>query len=227
MKRALAKLIVFYRLCVALCFSPPYCINLKCRVKEPRRDEFLTLIRENQNKTLANEPESLQYVVGEDVNTRNVFYIHEQFQSPEAFSFHRNTPHNDNWQLFKASEPFEEDPITNFYHGTHAPFCVPIRDAFCLNVQLDVKAELREEFLRVIQNNAINSNKEQLCLQYIYGEDENVANRFHFHEQYKGKDGGREGFDAHTTMEHFKLWEEFTQLDPFTQPPIVDFFRSL
>jgi quinol monooxygenase YgiN len=212
--------------------AAPYCLNLKCQVKESRRDEFLQLIADNQQKTLADEPDALQYVVGEDIDTRNVFYIHEQFRSAAAFTYHRDTPHNANWHKFKASDPFATPPVASFYHGTHAAAVekVPVRSAvvFCLNVQLDVQAEYRDEFLRVIENNAQNSNHEPLCLQYHYGEDELLPHTFHFHEQYTGADGGKEGFDAHTKTAHFQVWEDFAQAgNPFTLPPTVQMYRTL
>jgi quinol monooxygenase YgiN len=127
-----------------------YCVNLQCQVKESRRDEFVRLIIENRIRTLVDEPDALQYVVGEDVRVRNVFYIHEQFRSAAAFDHHRSTPHNANWQEFKNSDPFEVPPVAHFYHVTAVPVTttnddghaerdkpqplpekIPIRPAFC------------------------------------------------------------------------------------------------
>ena len=213
----------------------PYCINLKCQVKASRRNDFLTLIRDNQKQTLRHEPEALQYTVGEDVDTPNVFYIHEQFVSKDAFACHRETPHNAAWQAFRKTKPFEVDPIVNFYYGTHpVPAVIPVPivrdDAYCLNVQLCIQPTVRKEFLQVIANNAAGSNskdKEPLCLQYCWGEDETEPNTFHFHEQYTGADGGKEGFEAHAATEHFAAWEAFAATEPFTKPPIVSFFRTI
>ena len=53
--------------------KPPYCINLKCTVKPSRRQEFLDLISQNQRLTLQ-EPEALQYTVGEDVDSPNILH---------------------------------------------------------------------------------------------------------------------------------------------------------
>lgn len=189
---------------------PPFCVNLKCKVKGSRRNDFMEVIKNNQIQTLKDEPDALQFIVGEDAEKANAFYIHKQFKSAEAFAFHRNTPHGANWQKFKASDPFEEDPIANFYDGTHPASEVPIRDAYCLNVQLCISPEYRDEFLKVIANNARASNEEEkLCLQYVWGEDCSEANTFHFHEQYTGGEEGKEGFLAHTKTEHFGLWEQF------------------
>lgn len=208
----------------------PYCVNLKCTVQPSRRADFVSLIQNNQRLTLGNEPKALQYVVGEDVSDRNTFYIHEQFTDVAGFAAHRDMPHNSAWQEFKNSNPFAEngEPIVYFFHGTHEPENVPIRDAYCLNVKLCIEQNVRDEFLAVIENNARGSNQdEKLCLQYIWGEDVNEPNTFHFHEQYTGSDGGKEGFDAHAATEHFGRWAAFEATDPFTKPPEVNFYRTL
>merc|ERR1719512_60378 len=66
-----------------------YAVNLKFSIKPERREDFFTLIRDNQKKTLDLEPAALQYVVGEDVDTPNTFYIHEEFIGSEGFDAHR------------------------------------------------------------------------------------------------------------------------------------------
>jgi quinol monooxygenase YgiN len=209
----------------------PYCVNFKCKVQVSRRDDFISLVRKNQRLTLDEEPEALQYIVGEDTEEENVFYIHEQFTSSEGFAAHRDTQRNAAWQEFKATNPFEEDggdPTTNFYHGTHSAIKIPVRDAFCLNVQLCIKPDVRDEFLEVIENNARGSNEDEpLCLQYDWGEDTYQPNVFHFHEEYTGADAGKEGFDVHALAPHFTKWEEFAATGPFTKPPVVSFYRTL
>jgi autoinducer 2-degrading protein len=210
--------------------TKPYGVNVKLSIKPERREDFLTIVRKNQKQTLDLEPAALQYVVGEDVDSPNTFYIHEQFTGAEGFDAHRATPHNGEWAKFKESEPFADggDPAIDFYYGDHEPEEVPIRPAFCLNVELCIKPEIREEFLEVIRNNEKGSNgKEPLCLQYVWGESTEEDNKFLFHEEYTGEDGGKEGFDAHTKAPHFKKWEEFVEKDPFTKEPVVYFFRTI
>jgi quinol monooxygenase YgiN len=215
-----------------------YAVNAKFTVKSERRDDFLSLIKENQKKTLDLEPAALQYVVGEDVDSPNTFYLHEEFIGSAGFDAHRDMPHADDWATFKNSKPFTKDGELkiDFYdefknkHGDDegTPKKVPIRSAFCVHVILCVKPEMREEFLKVIDNNQKGSTtKEPLCLQYAYGESPDTPNKFIFHEQYKGNDGGKEGFDAHTQAPHFQAWENFVEKDPFTEPPIVNFYKTL
>jgi quinol monooxygenase YgiN len=202
----------------------PYCINLSCKVQPDRRDDFVHLIKGNQRLTLQDEPEALQYVVGQDVQDETRFYIHEQFTSEQAFFYHKTTPHNANWKAFCATNPFIDSPTVSLYHGTHAPVSVPVRDAYCVDVTLCIDERVRKEFLKVIQNNARGSNdEEELCLQYVWGEDTTIPNVFHFHEEYLGK----QGFDAHATAPHFQEWETFAATDPFTKPPVVNFYKTL
>jgi quinol monooxygenase YgiN len=88
-------------------------------------------------------------------------------------------------------------------------------------VNLYVKPERREEFMKVIaQNQQGTLENEPLALVYVWGPNENDPNLFHFHEQYRG----REGFVAHTKSKHFEVWEEFTKTSPFTKPPEVMLF---
>ena len=208
----------------------PYAVNLKLSVKPERRDDFLSLVKDNQHKTTELEPENLQYVVGEDVDTPNTFYVHEQFLGQEGLDTHRNMPHNADWIKFKESNPFIEggEPTTDFYFGEHEVEKIPSRPAFCVHVELCVKPDIRDEFLEVIRNNQRGSTQDEtLCLQYVYGESSSEPNKFIFHEEYEGADGGKEGFDMHCQAPHFAKWEEFVEKDPFTKDPVVYFFKTL
>jgi quinol monooxygenase YgiN len=225
--------------------NKPYAVNVRVAVKPSRRQEFLDLIRDNQVRTLEDEAESLQYVVGEDAATPNLFYLHEQFSSRAGFEEHRNTPHSANWAAFQETDPFDEEtsPLClDFYHVENAPFIkkkknnnnnnptekkttTPILPSktYCVQVELFIQPSVRQEFLKCIDNNQRGSNQEPLCYQYVYGESTAEPNKFVFHEEYQG----REGFEAHTRTEHFQVWEEFAATEPFTKDPVVNFFETL
>ena len=95
--------------------------------------------------------------------------------------------------------------------------------AYCLNVNLYVKPERRQEFLTCIRANAAGTlSSEPAAIEYTWGESEDQPNTFFFHEQYTDKDG----FIAHTKTPHFAAWEKFASSDPFTKPPEVVFFWS-
>ena len=98
-----------------------------------------------------------------------------------------------------------------------------LRATYCLNVNLFVKPERREEFLKCIEANAHGTmSTEPAAIEYRWGESVDEPNTFHFHEKYKDKDG----FLAHTKTPHFADWEAFASSDPFTKPPEVTFFES-
>lgn len=56
----------------------------------------------------------------------------------------------------------------------------------------------------------------------------NQPNKFIFHEAYTGTDaGGKEGFEAHCATAHFGKWQELMEIDPFTEAPVVNNFKTL
>lgn len=111
------------------------------------------------------------------------------------------------WQLFGAVEA--ESP-----------------KRYCLNVNLYIKPEKREEFIAVIkQNQAGTLANEPLAKLYTWGESTTSPNTFHFQEQYTNITG----FEAHTKSKHFSIWEQFAStLDsPFSRPPEIFFFEEI
>ena len=145
-------------------------------------------------------------------------------------------------EFVTKEEPFEEPPVICLYHlrdeeveeGTKNKRGVH-KESFGLNVNLYPKQSVRKEFLKVISDNKKGTDTvEELALQYTYGESitmegisEGSPNTFHFHEQYTGKDHGKEGFDVHASMPHFMAWEEFVKTDPFEKDPEVYFFKII
>ena len=83
-----------------------------------------------------------------------------------------------------------------------------------LKVSFDVKPERRGDFLAAIRANEKGTNKEPLNRAYLWGEDTETPNRFHFHEEYQGS----AGFEAHLASAHVAAWDAFVATDPFTAP---------
>jgi quinol monooxygenase YgiN len=207
-----------------------YCINSQFDVKPECSGEFVRLMKQNGAATMKNEEGALEFVMGQDTAKADKFHVHEQYQSPKCHELHEKNEHVIQVLEFFKTSPFSQDPIIETFLGTHPPIKVPSRPAFCLNVKLCINPEVREEFLRVINNNQKGSHKEPLCLQYEYGESDAVSNTFHFHEQYTGSGDGKEGFDAHAATPHFAAWEAFASggdANTFTSPPTVSFYKSL
>ncbi|KAL7435447.1 hypothetical protein ACHAXM_006178 [Skeletonema potamos] len=223
--------------------SPLLALNLKCTVKPTLRDKWLIAIQENQHCTRLTEPNNLQFVIGQDIDDPNTFYFHEEFASISAFQDHLDSAHFLKYHEFvKLEEPFVETPDMCFYHPREEDEDALVqmkraihKDSFGLNVNLYPKKDVRDDFLKVISNNKKGTDTtEELALQYTYGESISVegitngsANTFHFHEQYTGKNHGKEGFDMHASMPHFAAWEEFVKTDPFEKDPEVFFFNII
>merc|ERR1712046_446511 len=95
---------------------------------------------------------------------------------------------------------------------------------FCLNVKLCIKPQRRDEFIACIRNNQQGTlSTEPLALEYTWGESMDAPNTFHFYEKYVG----RAGFEAHQATEHFAAWETFAASEPFTSPPVVEFYEEM
>jgi quinol monooxygenase YgiN len=208
-------------------FSGPIALNVKVLVKPERRAEFLKKIQYHAKQTVKTEPGALQFTLGEDTETKNVFHFHEQYKEQKDLDYHQASPHFVKWEEFCATDPFTAETVVNVYQCDHDPTPVTMRSAYCLNVELCIQPELRDEFLKVILNNQKGSRAEPFCLQYDFGESVDTPNSFYFHEQYTGADKGKEGFDAHAIAPHFQIWEKFAATDPFSKPPVVSFYRTM
>lgn len=212
--------------------TKPFALNAKFSIQPERRSEFLAAIQNDQTQTMGTEPAALQFVLGEDVTEENTFYLHEQYLGEEGFQAHCETPHFAQWKAFTETDPFVagQSPVIDFFQGTHEPQKRTNNGGiyYCLNVELCIDPDRRDEFFKVIENNAKGSNNDEpLCKQYDWGESTSTPNTFYFHEQYEGNDGGKEGFDAHAAAPHFQIWETFAGTNPFTKPPVVSFYRTL
>lgn len=200
-------------------------LNVAFHVKPERRDEFLEVFSNHVTKSLLEEPNSIQFQLGQDMEDPNVFFLHEQFKDiSDHRGKHSNSEHYQGVVAFMETSPLVGQVVDEFnlcHPGPNEK--VGNRECVCLNVELNIKPEVREEFLRVIRNNKEGSDAEPGCLQYSWGENIETPNKFHFHEQYIGE----EGVAAHSAAPHFKLWEEFAGKDPFTKPPVVQKFKAL
>jgi len=95
---------------------------------------------------------------------------------------------------------------------------------YCLNICIRIKPERRAEFIECIKANQKGTlSVEPLAIDYLWGEDTETPNTFHFFEKYEG----RAGFVVHTKAPHFIDWEVFAATDPFTAPPEVVFYEEM
>lgn len=148
------------------------------------------------------------------------------------------------WRDFETTNPFQPDSslevhvwivapqnpaspdILNPKYQSRPTSDGPQTPLFCLNANLYIQPQHREELLAVLEHARLCSIQEPLCVEYQYGESMTHPNTFHVHQAYQGAKGGKEGFDAHAKTQHYQNWKEFAAQEPFTQSPIGYPFRA-
>ena len=207
----------------------PYAVNAVFTVKDDRRDDFIEVIPGDQKSSLADEPGIIRFVVGEDKDKKNTFYLHEEYVDEDAFKKHTEMPHYKPWDDFTKTEPFTEDgkPVAGFYFCTHeAGKKEPIRSGHALNAKFTIKADRRDEFLKIIKEDQEKTlSDEKGSIQFVIGEDKEKENTFYLFEQYVNE----EAFKEHNEMPHFQPWGAFTKTDPFAEggEPVAGFYNAL
>jgi len=217
----------------------PFALNAKLSVIPELREVWMKEIQAFQKSTRNDEERSLEFSVSEDVGKPNTFYLHQQYADKAAFRAHLESPHSKRYEAFLVSDkPFSKggDPITYFFSPLEegSDWAIknkrskPSKTGYCVTVNLYPKKAKRGEFLEVIKANKQGTDTtEKLALQYTFGESALKPGVFHFHEEYKGKEEGKQGFDAHANSPHFAGWVKFTETDPFEKPPEVYFSKIL
>jgi quinol monooxygenase YgiN len=148
--------------------SGKFALNVAFKVKPDRRDEFLRVMRSNIKQTMTTEPNALQFLLGQDLDDRNVFFLHEEYKAmSDHREAHSKTKHYEECTKFFATEPFAEPHVCDEFVLAHdgPTDKIPNSEAFCLNVELNIHPDRRKEFLEVIENNKKGSDQEPLCLQ--------------------------------------------------------------
>jgi hypothetical protein len=129
-------------------------------------------------RTMDQEPHALQFVLGQDVDNDNVYYLHEEYASrTDHADTHSKTDHYKDCMEFFATEPFTEPLQADKFallHDAPSEKIIPSSlslssGIFCVNAQLCVKSELRDEFLLILDNlkqHADDPDNEPLCIQF-------------------------------------------------------------
>jgi quinol monooxygenase YgiN len=212
-----------------------FCLNVTLWVKPERREEFLSVIRQNQQGTLANEPLVRLYAWGENTKEPNTFHFQEQYIGEEGFIAHTQSEHFAAWKKFadEGESPFTQPPLVEFFEEPDLEYSTAITGAhpaenedkkFGLNVTVFVKPERREDFLKVMKINHQGTLTTEAGVRiYTWGENTKEPNTFHVMEQYLGE----AGFHAHTQSEHFAAFSKFAEESPFVKPSVFSFFQEM
>mmetsp|Transcript_9113 Transcript_9113/g.15100 ORF Transcript_9113/g.15100 Transcript_9113/m.15100 type:complete len:256 (-) Transcript_9113:151-918(-) len=170
-----------------------YCLNVVLNIKPERREEFLDVIKTNQQGTLSSEKLCIQYTWGEDVSSPNTFYFHEAYETREGFEAHTSSSHFAVWQKFADSDP--------------TPFTTPPEVVFFKTLtsdRLSWKLKLWRIWRTIIQNikrSAIAAVKYNYLDAFVRGVKKSCFELFLFFEQFDPNPVTEEGKRRKARME--------------------------
>lgn len=78
---------------------------------------------------------------------------------------------------------------------------------FSVIVEAEIKEDRLEEFMGMIENNALKSRAEPGCIRFDVLRDQSQANKFWFYEVYESPDA----VDFHKTQAHYQSWADFKE----------------
>ena len=78
---------------------------------------------------------------------------------------------------------------------------------FGVVVKATIEPDRMDEFMSMIENNAIQSRKEPGCLRFDVLRDQETPNQFIFYEVYRNSDA----VDFHKTQDHYNAWATFKE----------------
>ncbi|KAI2507123.1 antibiotic biosynthesis monooxygenase [Fragilaria crotonensis] len=76
---------------------------------------------------------------------------------------------------------------------------------FAVIVQAEIQAERIDEFVKLIEENAVNTRKEPGCLRFDVLRSQDNPNQFWFYEVYENA----AAVDFHKQQPHYNLWADF------------------
>lgn len=224
-------------------------VNAILVVSLNRKVEFLKVL-EDQIQASINydhtEPTLLQCVLGEDLDQEGMFHCHLKYEfasndqvsvqmNKNSHSLFWNTIPTEEWRRLEVASlqlPLVYNawivaPVSDSNVPPNPKPVPPGTTTFCINANLHIHPDHREELLSLLEHARSQSIREPLCVEYHYGESLTHPNTFHVHQQYRGHDGGKEGFDKHAETVHYQQWKQFSSNEArFTQETVGYTFRN-
>ncbi|KAL3786637.1 hypothetical protein HJC23_006833 [Cyclotella cryptica] len=77
----------------------------------------------------------------------------------------------------------------------------------CIVVEAEIKEDRMDEFLDIIEKNAVASRQEPGCIRFDVLHSEDTPNKFFFYEVYENADA----ISHHKTQPHYLAWGEFKE----------------
>jgi quinol monooxygenase YgiN len=78
---------------------------------------------------------------------------------------------------------------------------------FAVIVQAEIQPDRLDEFLQLIEQNAVETRKEPKCLRFDVVQSQEATNKFFFYELYQSVDA----IDYHKAQPHYALWANFKE----------------
>lgn len=202
-----------------------FALNAKVTLKPGCKAGFLSVIRKDQAQTLAVEPGSVHFVVGEDTSDPNVLYLHEQYNSYADYKLHNETPHFAEFAAFiRKADPFVEDPVVHEYDlDTNNADKKNLESGFCIHTETFAKPEYREDFLELMRSYQAKIQADGKCLQFDWGVSTKDPNAIYAHEKYADINA----YDAHRASKAFQAFRDFEETEPYSKPQALSYFNTI
>jgi quinol monooxygenase YgiN len=215
-------------------FNGPVGLNPRFVVKSGEDvQKVIDALKIDQIGVYSNEPGSIQFVFGLNVDDPTILNLHEKFRTKTDLSFHNDCEHMDDIKrLLNIPSMFDQVDIpiyTNYrpkegYNASDIASKISNTPGrYCLNVTSYVKEAYRNEFIRLMILHQQSSLLETQCIQFDWGVSTTDPNIFHQHEQFED----RAGLDYHTTTDHFATFMRFNKQEPYTKTQDVYHFVLL
>ena len=95
----------------------------------------------------------------------------------------------------------------------------PPPKALTVLVNVEVKPDRLDDFMKAIQSNAVGSRNEEQCFRFDILRNEEDPNKFTFYEVYKD----REAQAAHRASSHFKVWNDFVETEGLVSKEFISY----
>ncbi|CAJ1442741.1 unnamed protein product [Effrenium voratum] len=170
-------------------------ILVTVEIKPDRLDDFLKVMEEDAkgSRDKSVDPGCLRFDLLRDRENPHKFLFYEAYANDDAVSHHKTTPHYKAWAEFKASGGVEKQSVdigetASLPSWAFQTEATGSSTSAAVLVSVDIKEDQLENFLKVMEQDAINSRKKDVepgCMRFDLLKDRAKPNRFYFYEIYE------------------------------------------
>eukprot|EP00933_Yihiella_yeosuensis_P024955 TRINITY_DN19346_c0_g1_i1.p1 TRINITY_DN19346_c0_g1~~TRINITY_DN19346_c0_g1_i1.p1 ORF type:complete len:297 (-),score=82.79 TRINITY_DN19346_c0_g1_i1:198-1088(-) len=205
------------QLLVKLKAIKPIAIMLELEIKKECVDEFIKVMTADAVGSRS-EPGCLRFDFIRDKENQCKFMTYEVFESDAAMAAHKEMPYVKAWGAFQygdkkpvVSKKLSVTEAVSWTQREKGGSSAPM----VLKVELDIKEECVDEFVKIMSASAKGSRTEVACLRFDLLRDKANPCKFFCYEAYSGP----EALDVHKEMPYVKAWGAFQYGD---KKPIAD-----